>query len=200
MNRLLSTAYAAEALRDERRHVEQCRDVHCCATFDCLTRHPEHDARMLVFGDRLRSCLTQGKQTIGTIGSHAGQQRRDDGHPSELRKREEQCVNRWPLMMQRRSIVERGRQRDAVSLHDEVMPAWRNVCRSRLELFAARGFDDVNRTRLVESIREGIGEAGRHVLRDDDRRCPGWQSTQQRFDRLRSAGRGTDGDDALPSA
>src|SRR4030095_12809554 len=102
-------------------------------------------------------------------------------------------------MMQRRSIVKRRHQPDAVPVDDEMMVARGHVCRSRLELLSPSRFDDANGAGLVESIGEGPGESGRHVLRDDDRWRFGWQPAQDRLDRLRPTGRCTDGDDAMPS-
>ena len=85
-------------------------------------------------------------------------------------------------------------------MHDQVMPAWRDVGDAGFERFPTRGFDDANLADLVESIGEGLGEARRHVLRDDDRRRLGRHAGQHRFDRLRTAGRCADRDDAVAAA
>ena len=73
-----------ETVRDEAGHAEQACDVAGGASRDRFARHAEHDARLLVLGNRLGALLPQVQQAVGAVLPHPGEQQRHDLDGLEL--------------------------------------------------------------------------------------------------------------------
>jgi hypothetical protein len=152
---------ARKTFGDERRDSEQRGDVGGAAACDRLTRHPEHDTRMLILRNGLRTCLAKRHHAVGAVLAHPGQQHRDDWHPSQPRERLEEHIDGGPLMVDGRPIRKPRCKQHAVALHKHMAVARRDVSHARFQTFAALRFDYPYRARRVEAVGERAGEVRR---------------------------------------
>ena len=109
---------------------------------DRLARHAEDHARLLGFGNRDRSGLSQGDHALGAIGAHPGQEQGHGRYAAQARRRLEQHVDRRPLVVDGRAGPDDEPEFDAARFDDHVEVAGRNVGDAAPQLFRPACLDD----------------------------------------------------------
>lgn len=132
---------------------------------------------------------------MSTVRTHSGQETADGVGTHPLRERLEQDIHRGYVSAHRRALDQANAVLATQPMHLAV-----SVAARRDENVTAQ--DAISLARLahadsaldVEPLREVAGEAGRHVLHDDDSRCPRGQLRQDATQRRHSPGGGADAD------